>query len=114
MDLGLTKTLFKNCEEFFRVDGTNNIAFLQIYNHFRVYIVMSKNAKIETKARIRGEFSESKLAELLGGLTKEEYKKFGLFIRSPYFNKSKTLEKLYEYFKPRLEKLDDPKITKEN
>jgi hypothetical protein len=75
---------------------------------------MSKSAKIELKARVRGEFSESKLAELLGGLTKEEYKKFGLFIRSPYFNKSKTLEKLYEYFKRRLEKLDDAKITKEN
>ncbi len=75
---------------------------------------MSKKGKIEVKTGNKSEFSESKLAELLGGLTKEEYKKFGLFIKSPYFNKSKTLEKLYDYFKPRMENLGDPKITKEN
>lgn len=75
---------------------------------------MSKTDKITLKTQEKFDFSKSKLAELLGGLTKEEYKRFGLFIRSPYFNKSNTQEKMYNYFKSRLDRLNDPKITRES
>lgn len=71
---------------------------------------MSKLGKITAK----NEFSQSKLFELLRGFTKEEFKRFGLFVKSPFFNKSKTLEKLYGFFKKNLNRLDSPKITKEN
>ena len=62
---------------------------------------------------VKNEFSESKLYELIKGLTKEEFKRFGLFIKSPYFNKSKTMEKLWVFLKQNIDKLDSPKITKE-
>jgi hypothetical protein len=71
---------------------------------------MSKSAKIAEKT----EFSGSKLYELLKGFTKEELKRFGLFIKSPYFNKSKIMEVLYGYFKKNFSRLDSPGITKEN
>lgn len=70
---------------------------------------MSKSVKNTLKT----DFSSSKTAEILLGLTKKEYKRFGLFLRSPFFNKSKTSCELYDYFK---EKKDTPafgRITKE-
>ena len=54
----------------------------------------------------------SKTAELLQSLSKEEFKRFGLFIRSPYFNKSKKLEKLYDYFKIKYNSGKNPEISK--
>ncbi|MDQ3019595.1 MAG: hypothetical protein M3R36_03350 [Bacteroidota bacterium] len=39
-----------------------------------------------------------KLTELLEGLTHSEYKRFGDFIVSPFYNKNKKLIFLYEYF----------------
>lgn len=66
-------------------------AFIINFAHFSDNIVMSKSTKIAEKT----EFSGSKLYELLKGFTKEELKRFGLFIKSPYFNKSKIMEVLY-------------------
>lgn len=66
-----------------------------------------------SKNREKNEFSGSKLYELLIGFTKEEFKRFGLFIKSPYFNKSKTMGNLYVFFKQNFDKLESPKITKE-
>lgn len=41
----------------------------------------------------------SKLSDMLEGISNEEYKKFGLFLSSPYFNKSRTMQQLYYIFK---------------
>ncbi len=74
---------------------------------------MNKKSTIQANTGGKSEFSQSKLAELLKGLTKEEYKKFGLFINSPYFNKSKTIGKLYDFFKLSFNKKDLSDVVKE-
>ncbi len=89
---------------------TQILIFIGFFAILSLYFVMSKIAK----NRAEGRFSDTKLAELLQGLTKEEYKRFGLFLRSPYHNKSGKMEKLYEYFKLRREKPDSKGVTKES
>jgi len=52
---------------------------------------------------------ESRFLELTGSLTDKEFKKFGEFLRSPYFNKSKTVITFYNYLQkifPYLAKID--------
>src|SRR5205085_9255968 len=56
---------------------------------------------------------DSKLIELLSGLNEIEYKKFGLFIKSPFFNKSPKMISLYTHFKSNGKQTDSPKNTKD-
>lgn len=52
---------------------------------------------------------ETKFLELAGSLTEKDFKKFGEFLRSPYFNKTQALVTLYNYLQkifPYFEKTD--------
>jgi hypothetical protein len=55
----------------------------------------------------------SKLFMALETLTKDEMNQFGDFIRSPYFNKSHILIKLFEHIKPYHPDYDDTNLTRE-
>lgn len=57
---------------------------------------------------------ESKLFELLKGLTPTEYKELGDFVFSPYHNKSKNVITLYEYLKKFSHDFANCKITNED
>ncbi len=55
----------------------------------------------------------TKLIELINGITNEEFRKFGDFVKSPFFNKSKRIIRFYNSLKV-LRKRTDYKITKES
>ena len=57
---------------------------------------------------------EHKLYQLLSVLSKEEMRAFLLFLKSPYFNKSKTLLRLFEVIKAHHPHFNAPRFTKEN
>ncbi len=47
------------------------------------------------KKPVSGGLGDSKLAEILGGLSSSELKELGVFLRSEYFNKSNSIVRLY-------------------
>ena len=56
---------------------------------------------------------ESKLTELLKGISPAEFKRFGEFLNSPFYNKSKKIIQLYELVNENFEEFDANKVTKE-
>lgn len=56
----------------------------------------------------------SKLIELLKELNKQEFKQFGDFVKSPYFNKLQNVIKLYDYITHFYPEFKGKKFTKEN
>ena len=56
---------------------------------------------------------ETKLNELLKGITYSEYKHFGDFINSPFHNKSQTIIKLYDYLKKYSKEFGKHELTNE-
>ena len=56
----------------------------------------------------------SKLIRIIRGLSKNEFRKFGDFIRSPYYNKNDKLTKLYDFLKDSNGEFEFVNITKES
>jgi len=56
---------------------------------------------------------ESKLTELLKGFSPAEFKRFGEFLNSPFYNKSKKILQLYDLINENFEDFDANKVTKE-
>ncbi|HEY3251460.1 MAG TPA: hypothetical protein VGK25_10120 [Ignavibacteria bacterium] len=56
---------------------------------------------------------ESKLTEMLKGISPDEFKKFGEFLNSPFHNKSKKILQLYNLVAENFEEFDANKVTKE-
>lgn len=56
----------------------------------------------------------SKLASLLSKLSQKEFKEFGKFVKSPYFNSNSNIVKLYELISKCFPDFENPKLTKEN
>ncbi|MBS1494835.1 MAG: hypothetical protein JST55_15075 [Bacteroidetes bacterium] len=57
---------------------------------------------------------KNEISELLQGISKEEFEKFGDFIKSPYFNKLPRLIKLYEYINSQYSSAGIDSITRES
>lgn len=57
---------------------------------------------------------KNEISELLSNISKEEFEKFGDFIRSPYFNKLPRLIKLYDYLNDRYRSADMESVTRES
>ncbi|MBN8570863.1 MAG: hypothetical protein J0M18_14640 [Ignavibacteria bacterium] len=57
---------------------------------------------------------KNEISELLQGISKEEFERFGDFIKSPYFNKLPRLIKLYDYLNKNYNKLEQEIITRES
>ena len=55
---------------------------------------------------------KSKVLQLLKTLTPQEFKKYGLFIGSPYFNKENVQIKIYELLKKHYPAFDSPVLAK--
>jgi len=56
---------------------------------------------------------ESKLTELLKGISPAEFKRFGEFLNSPFHNKSRKILQLFELINDNFEEFDANKVTKE-
>lgn len=56
---------------------------------------------------------ENKLSELLRGLSPNEFKRFGDFVRSPFFNKSQKIVLLYDHLKKFSDDLSNYEISNE-
>lgn len=56
----------------------------------------------------------SKLASLLSKLDKNEFKEFGKFVKSPYFNSNAKVVKLYELIAKHFPEFESAKLSKEN
>lgn len=56
---------------------------------------------------------KTKLLEILRVLSKDEFRRFYKFIKSPWFNSNKNVIKLYEYLRPFHPDFDSPKLSKE-
>jgi hypothetical protein len=56
---------------------------------------------------------ESKLTELLKGISPAEFKRFGEFLNSPFHNKSKKVLQLYDVINENFDEFDANKVTKE-
>lgn len=56
----------------------------------------------------------SKLVSLLSKLSQKEFKDFGKFIKSPYFNSNSNIIKLYDLIAKYFPDFNNPKLTKEN
>ncbi len=56
----------------------------------------------------------STLLNILSKLTIKEYKEFGEFVNSPFFNKNKNVKKLYDFLKKFHPEFENRKITKEH
>jgi hypothetical protein len=57
---------------------------------------------------------KSKIIEILKTLDSNEFKEFGKFSKSPYFNNNKSIIKLYSYFTKYYPDFDKKNFTKEN
>lgn len=56
----------------------------------------------------------STLLNILSKLTVKEYKEFGEFVNSPFFNKNKNVKKLYDFLKKFHPEFSNKKLTKEH
>ncbi len=56
----------------------------------------------------------SKLIRVIRGLSKNEFRKFGDFIKSPFYNKNEKLSKLYDFLKDTNGEFEFASITKES
>ena len=56
---------------------------------------------------------KSSLIELLKTFSDEEWKSFSLFLQSPYFNRSKSVQQFFTYLSGFRPELDSPKMDKE-
>ena len=56
---------------------------------------------------------ESKLTELLKGISPAEFKRFGEFLNSPFHNKSRKILQLFDLINANFENFDANKVTKE-
>ncbi|MCC7158137.1 MAG: hypothetical protein IT281_01200 [Ignavibacteria bacterium] len=56
----------------------------------------------------------STLLNILSKLSAKEYKEFGEFVNSPFFNKNKNVKKLYDFLKKFHPEFENKKITKEH
>ncbi|MBP9095142.1 MAG: hypothetical protein KBG21_00955 [Ignavibacteria bacterium] len=56
----------------------------------------------------------SKLASLLSKLSQKEFKEFGKFVKSSYFNTNSNIIKLYDLIAKSFPDFDSPKLAKEN
>lgn len=56
--------------------------------------------------------TKSKLVQLLRTFTKDEFRRFGKFVRSPFFHKDKAVIRLYDSLKPFHPDLNDEGLTK--
>lgn len=56
----------------------------------------------------------SKLVSLLSKLSQKEFKEFGKFVKSPYFNSNSNIIKLFELIAKYFPEFDNPNLTKEN
>lgn len=56
----------------------------------------------------------SKLVSLLSKLSQKEFKEFGKFVKSPYFNSNSNIVKLYDLITKHFPDFNNPKLTKEN
>jgi len=54
---------------------------------------------------------ESKLTEILKGISRNEYRKFGEFLNSPFHNKSRNIQQLYELISKNFQNLDSYVIS---
>ena len=57
---------------------------------------------------------KSKIVETLGTFSQNEFKTFGKFVNSPYFNSSKSAVKFYNYLRKFYPDFENEKITPEN
>lgn len=57
---------------------------------------------------------KNEISELLQGVSKDDFEKFGDFIKSPYFNKLPRLVKLYDYLNENYNKPEQEAITRES
>ena len=57
---------------------------------------------------------KNEISELLQGISKEEFERFGDFIKSPYFNKLPRLIKLYDYLNKNYSSIEQEIITRES
>jgi hypothetical protein len=55
---------------------------------------------------------KSNLVDLLSGLSGEELKEFGNFVKSPFFNKNKSVIKLFDYLKKQYPHFNEMKLNK--
>lgn len=56
---------------------------------------------------------KSNLFEILKCFSQKEFKEFGEYVRSPFFNKNESVIKLYEYIKKHYPDMDNDKLNKE-
>lgn len=56
----------------------------------------------------------SKLVSLLSKLSQKEFKEFGKFVKSPYFNSNSNIIKLYDLIAKYFPDFNNPNLTKEN
>ena len=54
----------------------------------------------------------TKLLHYLSSLSKQEIKQFNDFVKSPYHNKSKLIQRLWEYLKPFVPQFETPEIDR--
>ena len=54
---------------------------------------------------------ESKLTEIIRGISQSEYRRFGEFLNSPYHNKSRNILQLYELINERFDNFDSNTIS---
>ncbi|MBN8570516.1 MAG: hypothetical protein J0M18_12885 [Ignavibacteria bacterium] len=57
---------------------------------------------------------KNEISELLQGISKEEFERFGDFVRSPYFNKLPRLIKLFDYLNERYSEAEIESVTRES
>lgn len=53
-----------------------------------------------TKIKEKNTFASSKLTELLQSMNRQEYRRFGSYLSSPFFNKSNKMFGIYSFLKP--------------
>lgn len=56
---------------------------------------------------------ETKIHEIISSMTKSEFEDFVDFLNSPYFNKNRSVKKLYKYILKNYDKFVEGKLTKE-
>jgi len=71
-----------------------------------------KNINLATKRKEKRMFKSS-LLQMLSSLTSQEFKEFGDYVRSPFFNKNESVSRLYEYIALKYPDFDDEMLNKE-
>ncbi len=75
-----------------------------------MFYIVSSEKKHQKFSRL---MKKTNLIDILSNFTAKEIKDFGLFLDSSYFNKSKSVSKLYDYLKKQYPAFKEEKVEKE-